>query len=127
MKPVDQDKFGSPGGNCFSACVASLFEIPLEEVPYFMDSPNWWDSFLEWLETRGWTALSLPLVDSSMVPPGLHILSGQSPRFTRRSLHAVVAKGRKIVHDPHPDRAGIVTREDAVVLVPLDPVQEKLT
>lgn len=36
MKPIDQTTFGVPGGNCFSACVASLLELSIDDVPYFM-------------------------------------------------------------------------------------------
>ena len=32
MKPVDQTSFGFPGGNCFSACVASILELPIDDV-----------------------------------------------------------------------------------------------
>jgi hypothetical protein len=67
VKPVDQTTFGAPGGNCFSACVASLLEIPLSEVPYFMgDGPieqeyDWFNPFLAWLRERGWWAIPLPV------------------------------------------------------------------
>ncbi len=41
MKPVDQTTFGHPGGNCFSACVASLLEMSVDQVPYFMGHDDW--------------------------------------------------------------------------------------
>jgi hypothetical protein len=52
MIPVDQTVFTVPGGNCFSACVASLLNILLNDVPYFMGDDTWFDVFSKWLEPR---------------------------------------------------------------------------
>ena len=52
MIPVNQTTFGAPGGNCFSACVASILELDIEEVPYFMDTIFWTDKFGIWLSKR---------------------------------------------------------------------------
>jgi hypothetical protein len=41
MKSVDQTTFG-PNGNCFSACVASLLELPIDAVPFFMSAGDGW-------------------------------------------------------------------------------------
>lgn len=126
MKPVMQTTFGFPGGNCFSACVASLLHLPIEDVPYFMGADDkWWDMFLAWLEPRGYYAICFPLrADQAL--PGYYVLSGRSPRGTADAdLHSVVARGLKIVHDPSPEprRGELLSREDAIVLVPLDPRQ----
>ena len=125
MKPVDQTTFGSPGGNCFSACVASLLEIPIEEVPYFMDGGAWFERFAEWLRPRGYWPLCFKSSRDGWTPAGLHILSGKSPRelANPNALHSVVAHGGEIEHDPHPSRAGILTRDDFVILVPIDPAR----
>jgi hypothetical protein len=129
MIAVDQTTFGFPGGNCFSACIASLLEIALDDVPYFMSEPDseWYDRFRAWLEGRGWYPLCLQY-DGERPTPGLHILSGLSPRAAdgadpERYQHSVVARGRKIVHDPHPSRDGLRDRRDVIVLVPLDPAR----
>ena len=129
MKPVDQTAFGFPGGNCFSACVASLLEINLDEVPYFMNMPvsDWYERFGRWLATRNLWPLCLE-ADGERSPPGLYILSGISPRAPMSAdpgqhLHSVVACGRDIVHDPHPSRDGLRDRRDVIVLVPIDPAR----
>lgn len=116
MKPVDQTTFGEPGGNCFSACVASLLELALEDVPYFMGHDHWFLVFQNWLRARGWYAVNCKLADDWQ-PAGLYILGGESPR----GAHAVIAEGSTIVHDPHPSRTGLVARDSAILLVPLDP------
>ena len=124
MKPVDQTTFGAPGGNCFSACVASLLEIPISEVPYFMGDEkdwgvkDWFQDFLAWLRPRGWWAIPIPL-RNGWKPEGLCILSGKSPRGDFD--HSVVARGLEMIHDPHPSRAGLDSHKDVVVLVPIEP------
>ncbi len=119
MKPIDQNTFGAPGGNCFSACVASLLEISINEVPYFMEDQNdWWDYFSEWLKPFGFYPLCFVLKQSNFYhPSGYHILSGQSSR----GPHSVVAFKDEIIHDPHPEREGLLTRDDIIILVPFDP------
>ena len=51
-------------------------------------------------------------------PRGLHVLAGGSPRGDY--LHAVVARGSEIVHDPHPSRVGLMDHVDVTLIVPLD-------
>lgn len=41
MRPVLQTRFGFPSGNCLLACVASILEVPLEEVPDGWDEEGW--------------------------------------------------------------------------------------
>lgn len=121
MKPVDQTRFGVPEGNCFAACVASLLELPLEQVPHFPDhGADWYSAFRDWLRARRLYPVCFEVKrPEDGRPDGMHILSGKSPRG--EFLHSVVAKGAYIVHDPHPSRAGIRTEEDAILLVPFDP------
>jgi hypothetical protein len=107
MKPVDQTTFGWEG-NCFSACVASILELPLERVPYFMgpstDGKGWWDRFCYWCDDNRIT----PRYDGNHmhVPGGFSILTGRSPRHPKR-FHAVVAYYGIVMHDPHPSRIGV--------------------
>ena len=37
MKKIEQTRYGAPGGNCFQACIASLLERDLDDVPDFMN------------------------------------------------------------------------------------------
>jgi len=116
MIPVDQTTFGHPGGNCFSACVASLLEIQIGEVPYLMEDRDWFQGFIEWLRPRGLWAVTFS-VANGWRPDGYVILGGQSPRGS----HAVVGLGLEVVHDPHPSRAGLTVIEDATIIIPIDP------
>lgn len=115
MKPVEQANFTPTRGDCFSACVASILEIPLEDVPFFNDPPDasWWDRFKSWLEARELSASYYP--DASYVPPGFAIVGGPSPRFPG-VLHACVARDGVVVHDPHPSGRGLDVIEDFIVI-----------
>jgi hypothetical protein len=101
VRPVDQTTYGINDGNCFSACLASILEMPLEEVPSFLGP--YWDNFLPWLAARG---LSASLYRRDYVPPGYSIAGGPSKRFAGR-MHACVAYDGIVVHDPHPSRDGL--------------------
>ena len=131
MKPVDQTIFGFDEGNCFQACVASIFELPLNDVPNFcslLGECDWFKSLNKWLEYRGFYCLHFELNRlDPWRPPGMFILGGLSPRAPKCVLnlddycHAVVAVGGVILHDPHPSREGVVTWRDATVFVPFNP------
>ena len=102
MKPVDQTTYGLNNGNCFSACIASILEIPLEEVPLFLGAH--WPGFAPWLAERG---LAASIYRSEVyVPRGYSIAGGQSLRFAGRN-HACVARDGAVVHDPHFSRDGL--------------------
>lgn len=96
-----------------------LLSMPLAEIPHFMHNDDWFASFAKFLEPLGlWPlCVSLPQNGTSTRLRGYYILSGKSPLGDWD--HSVVARGDAIVHDPHPDRTRLVTRADAILLVPV--------
>jgi len=98
MIPVNQTVLTEGDGNCVAACVASILELGIDEVPNFiMDEaqPYSWDVWLtKWCAAHGvnarWTRQR---------PYGLSIGLGTSWRGTD---HAVVMKDGRTVHDPNP-------------------------
>lgn len=113
MKPVTQTILGE-NGNCFEACLASILECDLGEIPYFgaydtNEGLAWGRAVNAWLKGRGLQYLE--------VSPGsnflweyvdtYHLLIGPTERSTT-IYHAVVAKSGKEVHDPHPDKVGLL-------------------
>ena len=122
MIPVDQTEFIWPESNCFSACIASILHLPINEVPTFAKYDDPWEHVTAWLKERGFYFYDFELhdpFDAEQTPPGFHIVTGKSPRH-ETLRHCVVARGTKIVHDPHPSRAGIETRDDFMCIIPLD-------
>jgi hypothetical protein len=124
MVPVDQEIICDTKGDCFSACVASILECPLSEVPKFAadteTSEQFWKTIDAWLLGRGRKLLSITIPDPQMLERMYFengdycILTGVSPRRKADGnikYHAVVGTGQgygiKMVHDPHPDRTGL--------------------
>jgi len=117
MTPQDQEFIHVPGeqyGDCMRACIASLLDLPIAEVPHFLrdadgDAQKFWGGVLDFAEARGWDYLSAfpehrPELAEAM--GGYHIMGGPSPRGGGL-LHAVVGKEGQIVFDPHPSKAGL--------------------
>src|SRR6266581_6866987 len=121
MRPVEQTILHDPEkgvvGNCFAACLASLLEIPLDDVPHFFgaSTDSWRKDLNLWLARRGLSFIDVwcpnPTnfqwyVTEQLSQVGYYVLSGPSPRY-KSVEHAVIAKGGKIVFDPHPSKAGL--------------------
>ena len=92
-------------------------------VPYFMgdtekEGEEWFGHFEKWLKPFGLYPVCFELGNSDWRPQGLHILSGPGPRGCD---HSVVAFEGKIVHDPHPDRTGLLEHHDVILLVQGNP------
>jgi hypothetical protein len=129
MRKVLQTEFGPKSGNCFSAVIASLLEMPLEDVPNFCEgarpgASKWWDQFQAWLTMKGYSAIELVLSPLEWAPnEGQECwLVGSSPRGD--CDHAVcatyVAGKYKMTHDPHPDGEGLKgDPRDVGFLIPL--------
>jgi hypothetical protein len=131
--PVFQTVFDPTHGDCFSACLASILEIPLKWVPTFcVDYPDtWFDELNEWLKYFGLRCLGSYDVacwdkETWNSIAGMYgIGGGLSPRY-KNTMHAVVCQGDKIVHDPHPDNTGLKGGlVDIMILTQLDPAVGK--
>jgi len=122
MKPVDQTNFDSKKGDCFSACVASILELPLEAVPVFAQHPGeWFEYFLDWLSEQKMFAVMLSAKNTTwkLHDEVICIAGGKSPRGDW--MHGVVWQGGKCIHDPHFSRDGIDGEpEDFTLLFPFD-------
>ena len=119
-------------GNCFQACIASIFELPLDGVPHFLDlgwkpdteDNGWWWHLRDWLRPRGYVYIDLPNHPDTSSDfwdaLGFTVLTGKSPRGDWK--HSVVGKGLSVVHDPHPSGDGLVGPPELVgILIALDP------
>lgn len=123
MTPVDQTTFGAEG-NCFSACVASVLDLPIADVPRFTGD-GWWLRFVAWCAERDLMPIFIPVghdvLTPGRAPAGYSMVGGPCLRDGALSprLHECVALDGKIVHDPNPCRAGLLEIRDYIVLVPL--------
>jgi hypothetical protein len=97
--------------NCFRACVASVLNLAIDEVPEACDGASWdWDAFQDWLALRGMQAIEIGFGNGGTIypvrKPVLCIVTGESPRECVTGRHAVVAEllgleGFRLLHDPH--------------------------
>ena len=112
MKPIIQTKFGRPDGNCLEACVASIMEVGIDEVPDFPCGASWFGKLEEWAALRGFECIYVP-VHWPIQPVGYYIMNGPGRRGLR---HSVVAHDGIMVHDPHPSGAGLLSVDSYVLL-----------
>lgn len=141
MKPIMQSIFtpdGAPGvthvdgrpGDCYRACIASVFEMELEDVPHFVEigehlgdddgsgTHHWWHVTREWLRrvfnldicnigVESWPQVRADVLQSDW---RWALAAGKSPRDTN---HIVVwdAVADELAHDPSPHGGGIVKPE----------------
>jgi hypothetical protein len=112
MKPVHQTKFGETG-NCLQACVASLLEVDLSEVPEFSVVSQFM-LFMRFMRTHGMQPVAYQIDNFHYPYNAYYLLWGKSPRGIN---HSVVAYNGEIVHDPHPDSDGLDKIEMGVVFI----------
>ena len=103
-------------GNCLQAAIASILELSLEEVPVF-EGDSWYLQLMHWLEDC--YEIELARWDYEVQFKGYYLVTGQSPRGNFK--HIVVYKNGKMIHDPHPDKTGLVEIESVWLLVRLNP------
>ena len=113
MTPVRQTIHGI-GGNCFAACLATIFDLPLSEVPHLFGQSGgksiWtqqqWDAVRLFGWERGREATWLD-PDNEEDSPLIRILNesqvptiATGPSMAGDFGHCVVMQNGKIVHDP---------------------------
>lgn len=126
LKPVDQTVFNDTLGDCFRACVASIFEFETNKMPNYwedtQDTSEFWRLNDLWLTKNYHTkALHIQLESEHifMISGVLCVACAKSPRSD--CYHAVVWRNG-LIHDPHPSRAGLAEDPDTfTIFVPLDP------
>lgn len=118
MKEVYQTIFGAPEGNCLAACVASIMNLPLEEVPNFVvpEPLKWRERLDDWLSEQG---LGVVCIIGEALPNAYSIACGPSPHGPYD--HCVVWLNGDMVHDPHPSGDGILATADWTYFVKLNP------
>lgn len=144
MKPVRQTDFGKGTGDCWAACIASILELPLSEVPNFCHDDlrsGWLKRTINWLYARGIGIIYIEDAGKALserphlVVGCFCILTGRSPRAKDGEddfLHSVVGfcKMKEVkdgyqtvvefTHDPHPSNDFIVgDPRDIAILVPV--------
>lgn len=108
--------------------MASILEIPLDDVPAFGAGTKWFATFREWLGERNLTAFVWPYIEGGWKPSGYAIL-GLTPHGSTCG-HEVVALNGEIVHDPWPTTphgGGYASFDEWTVFGILDPAQRSIS
>lgn len=109
MIPVDQTILYGPEVDCLEACVAAVLELDLSEVPSFVSSGDWFADLAEFLARFDLQPLSLNIAQiRDWKPAGYRLIWGWTERET---FHSVVGWAGEMVHDPHPDKSGLLEAE----------------
>lgn len=136
MLPVYQTKTVHVDGygDCFNACLASILELPIEEIPeiYPITKGDWHNQWRLWLADQG-LKIDYLLVDEDEVPDGFSIASVDTSRVypdTHRKAgenisHAVVCLKGEVIHDPFPGGSEITRIKYHQVLLDMT-LEEKL-
>jgi hypothetical protein len=121
MAILDHGKPGSEFGDCFRACVATVMNLPGDQVPHFCRRPHpasrWVMRLNDWLSPRGLVYMAISgAPDWCWIRhwPVMVIAGGKSPRgdFDHAVVGRVSRSGFEMLHDPHPSRAGLVGDPD---------------
>jgi hypothetical protein len=109
---------GEPMGDCLRACVASIFELPIDQVPHFAEAESWFSAMCDWLRPMGLVVeIQSYGGESRDLPKRYHsgwwIASVESENIPG-CTHAVVMRGMyndyagddgkwyEVAHDPSP-------------------------
>ena len=125
-------------GNCYAACIASILEVPITEVPnvevfFHLDNGYWNEVMLTFLQSKGWELCSDDMLkrfhgnDPKLYIRGFDFKgtdeNGWIPEYyeykdkyylvsgkSPRGVHHIcIYKNGELVHDPHPSRDGLVS------------------
>ena len=106
-------------GNCLSACIASLCDMPIELTPYFRGMNNPEPAVARFVDGLGmkFHGFMYKPTDKFLKEfkgvNGFAIIGGPSPRF-KNQTHAVIYRNGKPFFDPHPESSftknGIINR-----------------
>jgi hypothetical protein len=116
--PVDQEFLHDPEngvyGDCMRACIATLLSVQRSDVPHFLSDGDDCDAVEFSLRVnRFLKSFGLFLVDMTgfdfstdgETAEVYHLIYGYTERGT---YHAVVGKNGRVIHDPHPSKAGLI-------------------
>ena len=139
--PVRNDGHDAEGrpGNCYQAAIASVLELPLDDVPHFATfADDWFKQSEPWFRQRGmirsfyneqalkdlaWPLFLAPGADFwgdrvSRIVGALG--AGPSPRGPFRHVVVLDPNTGDMIHDPHPSGAGVTEVDELELILALD-------
>lgn len=88
--------YNAIGNNCLQCCIASILDLPLEQIVDVSKIDGYWvDSLMDWAIDQGWRVRFT--YDN---PVGVHI---SIVDWNVGGCHAVVCSDNKMIHNPNPE------------------------
>jgi len=113
VTPVEQTRYGKSQGNCLTACVASILDVPISSLPEFCDgNGNWFHLLHEFCITNGFCLMywrhreDTPILCLGSYVIVLLKLEGED------DMHAVVGKASLKNQEPVNERSDGQAEED---------------
>ena len=101
--PVMQTTFNDEG-NCLSACIASLYDVPIDDIPMFADNESQWVfAMSDWFKKRFGkyvTIIRLDDIRSRNLFQNSYMIACIDTINPKAKRHAVIVKGDHIIFDP---------------------------
>ncbi len=135
MKRVMQTQLGETDGNCFAACLASILEVDIAEIPLLAIGDGWIEKCNAILARWGFFYVEFKMggpLEFTTIPDTYVILSRKTVRGPN---HAIVAEiedraGKRkfyLAHDPYPGGTDFVDEPLTLgFLVPINPAKSKI-
>lgn len=112
-KHGDRNDNPSEQGNCFQACLASIFEQKLDDtinismIPsqhnVYLDDQPWFIAVNKWLEQFGLSCVYIEVKDGLCMTKVDSYYIGEFNIVGQRETHACVCRGYDLIHDPIKD------------------------
>lgn len=121
MRAIYQTKLSHVDGNCLPACIASILDLELDEVPEIEDrSSNWLSSYSKILYNKGIHIAmsgSPPPIDEPYIACIITKYNQYTQAYSLYNpivAHAVVCQGKnsRIIHNPVPSTKFEIPRID---------------
>ena len=132
MKPIMQTDFTFKTGNCGEACIASILEIALSDIPLLhnpkdpKDSHTYCKNLRLFLSKYELSYIDIEFNENNDPIDFLKdcwiLATGPSPRGSKKwHRHGVVWRNGEIVHDPHPSGDGLEKIELYGMFIEMNP------
>ena len=120
---IQHDPDNNINGNCFSAVLASLLHIPIEDIPVFSSEESWLCQVNHFLQKYNLCYIQVnglkEVIRDTCITGMYHEIGGTTNRAD--CLHAVVGLDGDQFFDPHPSRLGLKEEVNYGVFIVLDP------
>jgi len=109
MKFINQTIIDKNKGDCFRACVASLFDLEIIQVPHFILFNQWFPVYYHFLlsigyDYKGSCNLNVNTLKENESINGLFLCTVNSKTFENCKHSVIINLESIVVHDPNPNK-----------------------